>query len=70
MRPAAWFVGLFAYVVAASAQAQPVGIGTMGQGTLGYSIGAAIAAVLQEKAGIQVRIQPSQGASALVRLSR
>ena len=68
MRPAAWFLGLIAYVMAASAHAQPVGIGTMGQGTLGYSIGAAIAAVLQEKAGIQVRIQPAAGTSAYLPL--
>src|SRR3546814_5468832 len=40
---------------------QPLGIGTMGQGTLGYAMGAAIATVLQEKAGLSARIQPSSG---------
>ncbi|MFC3675480.1 TAXI family TRAP transporter solute-binding subunit [Ferrovibrio xuzhouensis] len=47
---------------------QPLGIGTMGQGTLGYAMGAAIATVLQEKAGLSARIQPSSGTSSYLPL--
>lgn len=47
-----------------AAQAQQiVGIGTNPQGSLTYPVGAAIAKVLQEKAGIQARIMPSAGSS-------
>lgn len=56
-------------IVAAPAQAQqPLGIGTMGQGTLGYAMGAAIATVMQEKAGLQSRIQPASGTSSYLPL--
>src|SRR3546814_15720414 len=47
---------------------QPLGIGTMGQGTLGYAMGAAIDPVLQEKAGPSARIQPSSGATSYLPL--
>ena len=47
---------------------QPLGVGTMGQGTLGYAMGAAIATVLQEKAGLSARIQPSSGTSSYLPL--
>ena len=53
--------------LAANAQ-QPLGIGTMGQGTQGYAMGAAIAKVLQEKGGLSSRIQPSSGTSAYLPL--
>jgi TRAP-type uncharacterized transport system substrate-binding protein len=36
--------------LAPATQAQQIGIGTMGQGTSGYSIGAAIARVLAQEA--------------------
>ncbi|MGE0565927.1 MAG: TAXI family TRAP transporter solute-binding subunit, partial [Pseudolabrys sp.] len=51
-------------MLAASAQAQPVGISTSPQGTLTYAVGAAVAKVLTEKGGLQVRIQPSSGTGA------
>ncbi len=47
---------------AADAQ-QVIGIGTNPQGSLTYPVGAAVAKVLQEKAGIQARIMPSAGSS-------
>jgi TRAP transporter TAXI family solute receptor len=68
VKPITWLIGLISLAVASAAQAQPIGIGTMGQGTLGYSIGAAIATVLQEKGGIQARIQPAAGTSAYLPL--
>jgi len=43
------------------AQAQPIGISTSPQGTLTYAVGAAIAKVLNEAGGLQVRVQPSSG---------
>jgi TRAP transporter TAXI family solute receptor len=49
------------------AQAQQLGIGTMGQGTSGYSMGSAIARVLSN-AGIQALVQPSAGTSAYLPL--
>lgn len=49
---------------AASAQAQVVGIATNPQGSLYYSVGAAVAQVLQQKAQITARVQPMSGSSA------
>lgn len=48
----------------AHAHAQQLGIGTMGQGTAGYSMGAAISKVLLEKAKMQAVVQPAGGTSA------
>lgn len=61
-----YFVSVLAgsALLAASAHAQPVGISTSPQGTLTYAVGAAIAKVLTEKGGLQVRIQPSSGTGA------
>lgn len=50
-----------ATMIAAPAQAQPIGISTSPQGTLTYAVGAAVAKVLNEKGGIQARVQPSSG---------
>jgi TRAP transporter TAXI family solute receptor len=50
-------------LASASHAQQIVGIGTNPQGSLTYPVGAAIAKVLQEKAGIQARIMPSAGSS-------
>lgn len=50
------------YGVAASAQ-QIIGIGTNPQGSFTYPVGAAIAQVLEQKAGIVSRVQPSAGSS-------
>lgn len=55
-------------VTLAPAQAQQIGIGTMGQGTAGYGMGAAIAKVLADKAGMRARVQPASGTSAYVPL--
>lgn len=55
-------------VLAASASAQQLGIGTMGQGTAGYSMAAAIAKVLSDKAKLNVRVQPAGGTSQFVPL--
>jgi len=48
-------------IMASAVQAQPVGISTSPQGTLTYAVGAAIAKVLNEAGGIQIRVQPSSG---------
>lgn len=53
--------------VANQAMAQQIGIGTMGQGTLGYSMGAAIAKVLSDN-GMGALIQPNSGTSAYLPL--
>lgn len=58
----------FAAILPIAAAAQQVGIGTMGQGTLGYSIGAAIAKVIAEKGALQARVQPAGGTSAYLPL--
>lgn len=49
-----------------TAAAQSVGIGTMSQGTMSYSSGSAIAKVVAEKTGMQARVQPNSGESALI----
>jgi len=49
---------------AVTANAQVVGIATNAQGSLYYSVGSAVAAVMQQKAGIQARVQPTSGSSA------
>ncbi|MBI2961486.1 MAG: TAXI family TRAP transporter solute-binding subunit [Betaproteobacteria bacterium] len=46
------------------ASAQVVGVATNPQGSLYYSVGAAVAGVLQQKAGMTARVQPSSGSSA------
>ncbi|NWO55629.1 TAXI family TRAP transporter solute-binding subunit [Chromohalobacter israelensis] len=52
---------------ASATQAQQLGIGTMGQGTSGYSMGAAIARVLSDN-GMDALVQPSAGTSAYLPL--
>lgn len=56
-----------AVATAAPASAQSLGIGTMGQGTSGYSMGAAIASILAEN-GVDALVQPSAGTSAFLPL--
>lgn len=63
---AALAVGISA-PLATPVSAQQLGIGTMGQGTSGYSIGAAIARVLADE-GIDALVQPSAGTSAYLPL--
>jgi len=62
------FLAVAAALAFVPAQAQQLGIGTMGQGTAGYSMGAAIAKVLADKAGVQARVQPAAGTSSYVPL--
>jgi TRAP transporter TAXI family solute receptor len=64
MRLAAIAAASAAAIFATSAQAQPIGISTSPQGTLTYAVGAAVAKVLNEKGGIQARVQPSSGTGA------
>ena len=59
---------LAAALAAAPATAQQLGIGTMGQGTAGYSMAAAIAKVLSDKAKLNARVQPAGGTSQYVPL--
>jgi uncharacterized protein len=66
LRPLA--TALCGAALAAPASAQQIGIGTMGQGTAGYSMAAAIAKVLSDKAKIGVRVQPAGGTSQFVPL--
>ena len=56
------FVAAAGFAVASSAQ-QIVGIGTNPQGSFTYPVGATIAKVLEEKAQITARVQPSAGSS-------
>jgi TRAP transporter TAXI family solute receptor len=51
---------------AGPAAAQVVGLGTNPQGTLFYNMGAAIAKVVTEKAGLQTRVLPIGGTSQLM----
>lgn len=55
-------------LLAGSAWAQSVGVGTMSQGTMSYSSGSAIAKLLTEKAGVQARVQPNSGESIMIPL--
>lgn len=50
------------------ATAQPLGIGTSPQGTMVYTLGAAVSKALAESANIQSRVQPSAGTGAMVPL--
>ncbi|MBI2961372.1 MAG: TAXI family TRAP transporter solute-binding subunit [Betaproteobacteria bacterium] len=50
--------------LASAAQAQVVGIATNPQGSLYYSVGTAIAGVVQQKAGMPARVQPMSGSTA------
>ena len=45
------------------ANAQVIGIATNPQGSLYYSVGAAVAGVMQQKAGVAARVQPLSGSS-------
>ena len=48
---------------ATMANAQVIGIATNPQGSLYYSVGAAVAGVMQQKAGLAARVQPLSGSS-------
>lgn len=55
-------------LAAASAGAQPLGIGTSPQGTLTYTLGATYAKALDDAGKIQARVQPSSGTGVMVPL--
>ena len=57
-----------AALFAAGAQAQVLGFGSAPQGSIGYNMSAAIARVMSESAGIQSRVQPYSGSSAVLPL--
>lgn len=50
--------------LATAAPAQVIGIATNAQGSLYYSVGTAIAGVMQQKAGLATRVQPMSGSTA------
>ncbi len=52
----------------ASAWADTVGLGTMSQGTLSFSTGSVIARVINDKAGLETRVQPNTGETVLIPL--
>jgi len=54
------WLGVLVGVIAAAdvAAAENLGIGTSPQGTVTYSIGAAIAKIAVQKAGLTMRVQP------------
>jgi TRAP transporter TAXI family solute receptor len=68
----AWRIRLAVLVLLLSASAAPAadnyGIGTSPQGTVTYSIGAAIAKIAAEKAGLTLRVQPYSGTTQAVPL--
>jgi TRAP transporter TAXI family solute receptor len=56
--------GITLCCAATAASAQVVGVATNPQGSLYYSVGAAIAQVMQQKGGLTARVQPMSGSSA------
>ena len=57
-------VAAIATGAAGIAQAQVVGVATNPQGSLYYSVGSALAQVMQQKGGVTARVQPMSGSSA------
>ena len=55
-------------LLAGAAAAQTYGIGTMQPGTLNHSTGSTIARVMQQKLGLQTRVQPMAGESVILPL--
>jgi TRAP transporter TAXI family solute receptor len=51
-----------------AASAQPLGIGTSPQGTMVYTLGAALSKTLADSANMQSRVQPSSGTGTMVPL--
>jgi len=54
--------------LAGAAQAQVLGFGSAPQGSIGYNMSSAIAKVMAESAGLQSRVQPYSGSSAVLPL--
>lgn len=61
-------VGALGVFAAPVSGAEPLGIGTSGQGAATYSMGSAIAKVAAEKAKMQIRVQPHGGTGKVVPL--
>ena len=59
---------ILAALAPAPAFAQQLGIGTMAQGTAGYSMASAIAKTLADKGKVNIRVQPAGGTSQYVPL--
>jgi len=59
---------LLAAALAPSAHAETVGVGTMAQGTVSFSTGSVLAKVMNEKMGLEARVQPNSGETVLVPL--
>lgn len=59
---------VLAVALAPSAHAGTVGVGTMAQGTVSFSTGSVIAKVMNEKMGLEARVQPNSGETVLVPL--
>jgi len=57
-----------AMLLAGSAHAQVLGFGSAPQGSIGYNMSSAIARVMSEAAGVQSRVQPYSGSSAVLPL--
>jgi len=57
-----------ALLLACGAQAQVLGFGSPPQGQIGYNMSSAIARVMAEDAGVQSRVQPYSGSSAVLPL--
>lgn len=62
------FGGLAALLVATLAHAQALGFGSAPQGTIGYNMSSAIAKAMAEGEGLQSRVQPYSGSSAVLPL--
>lgn len=64
------FAGLLGASLVAStiASAQVIGIGTSPQGTIVYSLGAALSKALKESANVESRVQPSSGTGVMIPL--
>jgi hypothetical protein len=71
MRALSAFAAIVALVLAAPPGAradETVGVGTMAQGTLSFSTGSVLAQVLNNKAGLETRVQPNTGETVLIPL--
>jgi len=58
-----WIVAAAMSCLATVADAQVLGIATNAQGSLYYSVGTAIAGIMQQKAGLATRVQPMSGST-------
>ncbi len=61
-------IAVCAALAAGAAHAQVLGFGSAPQGSIGYNMSAAIARVMSEAGGVQSRVQPYSGSSAVLPL--